>query len=221
MTVRGWRDGWLRRARPLPSPNFGARPAGTAIDLVVLHSISLPPGQYGGDAIERLFTNRLDWDAHPYYQSIRGLEVSAHFVVRRDGELIQFVSCDDRAWHAGASRWRGTRRLQRLLDRHRARGRGRRAVRRRASTRSSARFCAASRHATRSRRSPATSTSRRVASTIPAPVSTGRTCAASRVCRGFVSLLERKAARTPKPRACQGPASDDRLVTNLRVGHYM
>ena len=107
MTVRGWRDGWLRRARPLPSPNFGARPAGTAIDLVVLHSISLPPGQYGGDAIERLFTNRLDWDAHPYYQSIRGLEVSAHFVVRRDGELIQFVSCDDRAWHAGASRWEG------------------------------------------------------------------------------------------------------------------
>lgn len=107
MTVRGWCDGWLRRARRLPSPNRGPRPAGTPIDLVILHSISLPPGHYGGDAIERLFTNRLDWDAHPYYQSIRGLEVSAHFVVRRDGELIQFVSCDERAWHAGASDWEG------------------------------------------------------------------------------------------------------------------
>ncbi|HEY3635510.1 MAG TPA: 1,6-anhydro-N-acetylmuramyl-L-alanine amidase AmpD [Caldimonas sp.] len=107
MTDRVWRDGWLRRARRLPSPNFGLRPEGTVVDLVVLHSISLPPGHYGGDAIERLFTNRLDWDAHPYYQAIRGLEVSAHFVVRRDSELIQFVSCDDRAWHAGASSWEG------------------------------------------------------------------------------------------------------------------
>jgi AmpD protein len=72
-----------------------------------VHSISLPPGEYGGDAIERLFTNRLAWDEHPYYQQIRGLEVSAHFVVRRDGELLQFVSCDARAWHAGGSVWRG------------------------------------------------------------------------------------------------------------------
>ena len=77
------------------------------MSLVVLHSISLPPGEYGGDAIERLFTNRLDWDAHPYFQQIRGLQVSAHFVVRRDGELLQFVACDQRAWHAGASCWRG------------------------------------------------------------------------------------------------------------------
>jgi len=77
------------------------------IDLVVLHSISLPPGEYGGDAIERLFTNRLDWDAHPYFASIRGLEVSAHFVVRRDGRVVQFVDCGRRAWHAGASAWRG------------------------------------------------------------------------------------------------------------------
>jgi len=75
--------------------------------LAIVHSISLPPGQYGGDAIERLFTNRLDWDEHPYYRTIRGLEVSAHFLVRRDGELLQFVSCDDRAWHAGHSTWRG------------------------------------------------------------------------------------------------------------------
>ncbi len=105
--VAGWRAGWLRGARRCASPNFGPRPAGATVDLVVVHSISLPPGEYGGDAIEQLFTNRLDWNAHPYYQQIRGLEVSAHFVVRRDGELLQFVSCDARAWHAGASVWRG------------------------------------------------------------------------------------------------------------------
>ena len=67
----------------------------------------MPPGIYGGDEIERLFTNRLDWEAHPYFQQIRGLEVSSHFVLRRDGELLQFVSCEDRAWHAGRSVWRG------------------------------------------------------------------------------------------------------------------
>jgi AmpD protein len=72
-----------------------------------LHSISLPPGRYGGDEVQRLFTNTLDWDAHPYFQTIRGLEVSAHFYVRRNGELWQFVDCDARAWHAGASCWRG------------------------------------------------------------------------------------------------------------------
>ena len=102
-----WREGWLGRARRCESPNFGPRPEGAAIDLVLVHSISLPPGEYGGDAIEKLFTNRLDWDAHPYYGQIRGLEVSAHFLVRRGGELLQFVSCDARAWHAGASIWRG------------------------------------------------------------------------------------------------------------------
>mgnify|MGYP005840122053 CR=1 FL=1 len=75
--------------------------------LAVIHAISLPPGEYGGDGIERLFTNRLDWDAHPYYRTIRGLQVSAHFLIRRSGERVQFVSCDDRAWHAGASSWRG------------------------------------------------------------------------------------------------------------------
>lgn len=73
---------------------------------MLLHSISLPPGEYGGDAIERLFTNRLDWDAHPYYAAIRGLRVSAHFLLRRDGRMLQFVSCEQRAWHAGASVWR-------------------------------------------------------------------------------------------------------------------
>lgn len=74
--------------------------------LAVVHSISLPPGEYGGDAIEQLFTNRLDWDAHPYYAGIRGQRVSAHFLVRRDGRLLQFVSCTQRAWHAGRSVWR-------------------------------------------------------------------------------------------------------------------
>jgi len=77
------------------------------IDLAILHSISLPPGQYGGAAIEQLFTNQLDWDAHPYFQQIRGLEVSAHFLIRRDGECLQFVSVLDRAWHAGRSCWQG------------------------------------------------------------------------------------------------------------------
>jgi len=102
-----WSGGWYRFARRLDSPNFGPRPAGSSVELVVLHSISLPPGQYGGDAVQALFTNTLDWDAHPYFQSIRGLQVSAHFYVRRGGELWQFVSCDERAWHAGASSWQG------------------------------------------------------------------------------------------------------------------
>jgi N-acetyl-anhydromuramoyl-L-alanine amidase len=99
--------GWLRGARHCPSPNCGERPTGTPVELALIHSISLPPGRYGGNAIERLFTNRLDFDAHPYYQTIRGLEVSSHFLLRRDGELLQFVGCDERAWHAGRSEWRG------------------------------------------------------------------------------------------------------------------
>jgi len=102
-----WRRGWWSAARRRSSPNFGPRPPGVHVELLLVHSISLPPGTYGGDAIERLFTNRLDWDAHPYYGQIRGLRVSAHFLVRRDGTLVQFVSCDERAWHAGASSWRG------------------------------------------------------------------------------------------------------------------
>lgn len=102
-----WRDGWYQFSRRLASPNFGPRPGSATIDLVVLHSISLPPGQYGGDEVERLFTNQLDWNAHPYFQTIRGMEVSAHFLIRRNGDLVQFVSCNDRAWHAGASSYRG------------------------------------------------------------------------------------------------------------------
>jgi N-acetyl-anhydromuramoyl-L-alanine amidase len=99
--------GWLAGARHCPSPNFGPRPAGVAVDLAVIHSISLPPGHYGGDAISQLFTNTLDWQAHPYYQTIQGMQVSAHFVIRRTGELLQFVSTEQRAWHAGNSTWRG------------------------------------------------------------------------------------------------------------------
>jgi N-acetyl-anhydromuramoyl-L-alanine amidase len=102
-----WNGGWLRSARHVPSPNFGPRPDGAQIDLIVLHSISLPPGVYGGPEVEQLFTNRLDGSAHPYFEQIRGLEVSAHFFVRRDGELVQFVDADARAWHAGTSCWRG------------------------------------------------------------------------------------------------------------------
>jgi AmpD protein len=106
-TAPPWSQGWYCCAQRVDSPNFGPRPAGSTIDLIVLHSISLPPGVYGGDEVERLFTNTLDWDAHPYFQQIRGIQVSAHFFIRRDGALLQFVSCDARAWHAGASCWRG------------------------------------------------------------------------------------------------------------------
>ncbi len=102
-----WHQGWYTPAQAQPSPNFGPRPAQACIDLLVLHSISLPPGVYGGPEVGHFFCNQLDWDAHPYFQTIRGLQVSAHFFIRRDGSLWQFVSCDDRAWHAGASSYRG------------------------------------------------------------------------------------------------------------------
>jgi N-acetyl-anhydromuramoyl-L-alanine amidase len=93
--------------RIVDSPNQDERPPGVEISLVVLHSISLPPGEYGGDAIERLFTNRLDPDAHPYFKQVHALKVSSHFLIRRDGELVQFVPAARRAWHAGVSSWRG------------------------------------------------------------------------------------------------------------------
>lgn len=105
--VSVWHGGWLRSARRCPSPNHDDRPEGARIDLLVVHSISLPPGQYGGDAVRALFLNRLDGNAHPYYRQIRGLRVSSHFFLTRTGALWQFVDCDRRAWHAGASRYRG------------------------------------------------------------------------------------------------------------------
>lgn len=98
---------WLPVARRVPSPNFDERPEGESVRLVVIHAISLPPGEFGGPGIVHLLTNRLDPQAHPYFREIAGLRVSAHFLVRRDGELIQLVSCSRRAWHAGASNWRG------------------------------------------------------------------------------------------------------------------
>lgn len=102
-----WQKGWYRFARRVSSPNYGPRPLEACIDLIVLHSISLPPGVYGGNQVQLLFTNQLDWEQHPYFQQIKGLEVSTHFYIQRNGDLWQFVSCDDRAWHAGASQYRG------------------------------------------------------------------------------------------------------------------
>ncbi len=102
-----WQDGWYRSARWQASPNFGLRPTGVLIDLIVLHSISLPPGVYGGGQVQALFTNQLDWNLHPYFKTIEGLEVSAHFFIDRTGVISQFVSCADRAWHAGSSHYRG------------------------------------------------------------------------------------------------------------------
>jgi AmpD protein len=103
-------DGWLDGVRRVPSPNCDDRPEGEAVSLIVIHAISLPPSQFGGGDIERLFTNTLDPGAHPYFAGICALRVSAHFLIRRDGEVIQFVSCDRRAWHAGVSRWQGRER---------------------------------------------------------------------------------------------------------------
>jgi AmpD protein len=96
--------------RFVESPNYDERPPGTAIELLVIHAISLPPGEFGGRGVEELFLNRLDQAEHPYYATIVGLRVSAHFFVRRDGSLIQFVRCANRAWHAGESTWRGRHR---------------------------------------------------------------------------------------------------------------
>jgi AmpD protein len=99
-------EGLAEGVRYIASPNCDERPPDAEITLLVLHSISLPPGEYGGDAIERLFTNRLDPQGHPYFREVSSLKVSAHFLVRRDGQLLQFVPIHRRAWHAGASSWR-------------------------------------------------------------------------------------------------------------------
>ena len=96
-------DGWLQQATISPSPNFNARPEAADINLLVIHNISLPPGEFGGHWIDDLFQNRLDAGAHPYFEEIAAMEVSAHCLIRRDGEVVQYVSFDDRAWHAGAS----------------------------------------------------------------------------------------------------------------------
>jgi AmpD protein len=107
-------EGWVAGARRVPSPNSDSRPAGAEISLLLLHAISLPRGVYGSDAgddaIEQLFTNRLDPAAHPSFAGLAGVRVSSHFLIRRSGALVQFVPLQARAWHAGASRWRGRER---------------------------------------------------------------------------------------------------------------
>jgi N-acetyl-anhydromuramoyl-L-alanine amidase len=104
-----WTDGWFGKARRVASPNFDARPTGTSIDVVVLHHISLPAGVFEGDAVQRLFLNRIS-PSEPELAELSELRVSAHFFLRRTGELLQFVSISDRAWHAGVSCWRGRER---------------------------------------------------------------------------------------------------------------
>lgn len=100
-------DGWCRQAARYDSPNFDARPCGAQVELLVIHNISLPAGRFGGPHIADLFTNRVDFAADPSFADLRGLTVSAHFLVRRDGRVVQFVSCNERAWHAGVSSFRG------------------------------------------------------------------------------------------------------------------
>ena len=102
--------GWLSTARRVDSPNYDPRPDGCEVKLLVVHGISLPPGEYGGHWIDDLFLNRLDSSAHPYFAEIEGLEVSTHVLIRRDGELVQYVSFDQRAWHAGKSSFDGVER---------------------------------------------------------------------------------------------------------------
>lgn len=99
--------GWMTGVRRLASPNCDARPQRTSVELLVIHNISLPPGEFGGAAVAELFTNCLDANAHPYFAKIAGLKVSSHFFIRRDGAVMQFVPCGKRAWHAGVSSWQG------------------------------------------------------------------------------------------------------------------
>jgi AmpD protein len=104
------RTGWLEAARQRISPNRDERPAGVAVDLLVLHNISLPPGEFGGPWIDRLFSNCLEPEAHPYFQELVGLRVSTHLLILRDGSLIQYVPFQQRAWHAGTSCFEGRER---------------------------------------------------------------------------------------------------------------
>ncbi|HAF00934.1 MAG TPA: 1,6-anhydro-N-acetylmuramyl-L-alanine amidase AmpD [Methylophilaceae bacterium] len=104
------KQGWIEQAQHIVSPNFDARPEHCNIEMLVIHNISLPPCQYGGQGIVELFTNQLNPNEHPYYAEIYTRKVSSHFLIRRDGTLIQFVSCLDCAWHAGVSQWLGRER---------------------------------------------------------------------------------------------------------------
>jgi len=103
-------QGWFSGVRRITSPNFDTRPQGVPISLLIIHNISLPPNEFGGSGIVQLFTNTLNPEDHPYYEQLRGLRVSSHFLIRRNGEIIQFVPCLRRAWHAGVSLWQGRNR---------------------------------------------------------------------------------------------------------------
>lgn len=103
----GITDGWLNFAHKIPSPNFNSRPVGTSISLLVIHNISLPPGEFGGGYVQKFFLNQLDSEAHPYFKTLAAMQVSAHVLIERDGKVTQFVSFDARAWHAGASSYQG------------------------------------------------------------------------------------------------------------------
>jgi len=105
MRAPDWSDGWYAPAQRVPSPHFDERPEGARVELAVVHNISLPPHRFGGDFVADLFLGRLDPAAHPFFATLQGVRVSSHFYIRRGGELVQFVSCDARAWHAGQSRW--------------------------------------------------------------------------------------------------------------------
>lgn len=107
MAAAKWEQGWLSTARQLPSDNQDERPDGSGVELLVIHNISLPPGEFGGGFIEALFTNRIDCSQHPYFARLEGLHVSAHFLIDRKGGLLQFVPVDRRAWHAGESNFCG------------------------------------------------------------------------------------------------------------------
>ncbi len=109
-TIKIDEQGMASAARYIASPNCDERPAGTRIELIVVHNISLPPDRFGGNGVIELFTNRMNPDEHPYYREIHQRRVSAHFYIRRDGALVQFVPCGKRAWHAGASQWQGRER---------------------------------------------------------------------------------------------------------------
>ena len=100
-------NGWFSGVNRIASPNFYARPSGIEITLLIIHNISLPPGEFGGKGINQLFTNTINPMEHPYYGQLRGVQVSSHFLIRRNGEIIQYVSCRCRAWHAGLSNWQG------------------------------------------------------------------------------------------------------------------
>ncbi len=102
-------EGWLATAHRMPSPHADARPADMQVSLIVIHGVSLPPGEFGGRWVEDFFCGRLDISGHPYFREIAGLRVAPHLLIRRDGSLVQFVACERRAWHAGRSEWRGRR----------------------------------------------------------------------------------------------------------------